>query len=517
MVRSAGWPAAILRSMPSTRAGPAVKSSTIRISESRPLCTNCSRASGSAVSNPKIPNGARSNSTSFIAGSCGAWSVAIASTVPSTSPARSASRSSRAASGGFILNRESYVTSSSISVKWCGVTSQLTRKPRDFAQRTCSSDAFAERCATCNRAPVNSASCTSRAAQTDSAAAGIPRNPSRVEVTPSRITAPAASETSSACSITGRFSDRQYSITCRASLAVPIGFPSSETPTIPASFIAAISAIASPLLPTDAAPIGHTRTLPWAFVRSTINRVTDALSFTGFVFGIQQTAVNPPRAAARVPLSIVSEDSWPGSRRCAWRSINPGAITSPLASKISKPLVEESLPAGAISAMRSPSSKTSSDASVFRKGSTTRPFLTRSMRWVLYVRGAPIPRQLCFTSGMRLLFRVAGNQQEEQRHAHCDAIGHLIQYARLRSVGDLRRNLNAAIHRSRMQHNRIRFGSTKTLAIQLVQQNIIVRRKRRLVQSFRLYPEHKHNVRSVQRFFDIEYAPDRCSVRADLL
>src|SRR6266478_2486318 len=38
MVKSAGWPAVIFRSMPSTRAGPVVKSSTIRISEIRPLC-----------------------------------------------------------------------------------------------------------------------------------------------------------------------------------------------------------------------------------------------------------------------------------------------------------------------------------------------------------------------------------------------------------------------------------------------------------------------------------------------
>ena len=69
------------------------------------------------------------------------------------------------------------------------------------------------------------------------------------------------------------------------------------------------------MLPTDAAPIGHTRTLAAAAARSTIPRVTDALSFTGCVFGIVQTAVNPPRAAARVPVSIVSDISCPGSRR----------------------------------------------------------------------------------------------------------------------------------------------------------------------------------------------------------
>src|SRR5258708_3171612 len=114
--------------------------------------------------------------------------------------------------------------------------------------------------------------------------------------------------------MTGKSSARQYSITWRKSFAVAIGRPSAETATIPASFIAAISASASPLLPTDAAPMGHTRTGETAAARSTIDRVSDALSFTGRVFGMGHTAVNPPRAAARVPVSIVSEDSPPGSQ-----------------------------------------------------------------------------------------------------------------------------------------------------------------------------------------------------------
>src|SRR6266851_5159348 len=67
----------------------------------------------------------------------------MASTAPSARPARRASRSSCEASGGFILKQESYRTSSSMSVKWWGVTSQVTRRPRCLAQRTCSRDAFA--------------------------------------------------------------------------------------------------------------------------------------------------------------------------------------------------------------------------------------------------------------------------------------------------------------------------------------------------------------------------------------
>ncbi len=110
--------------------------------------------------------------------------------------------------------------------------------------------------------------------------------------------------------MTGRSSDSQYSITWRISRAVAIGLPSSLTATIPAAFIAAISASASPLLPIDAAPIGQTRTAGGSGGSfPTIPRVTEALSLTGCVLGMQHTAVNPPRAAARVPVSIVSDIS----------------------------------------------------------------------------------------------------------------------------------------------------------------------------------------------------------------
>src|SRR5882672_8246599 len=110
--------------------------------------------------------------------------------------------------------------------------------------------------------------------------------------------------------------------------------------------------------------------------------------------------------------------------------MNPGATIRPLASKISTPLREETLPLGATSAMRSPSSKISNSVSVFRAGSTTRPFLTSSMRRILYVRSASIPQLLLRVSrGVRTLVVVPGSQQEEQRHAHRDAVSHLLQHA----------------------------------------------------------------------------------------
>src|SRR5258708_17151566 len=286
----------------------------------------------------------------------------------------------------------------------------------------------------------------------------------------------------------------------RRSRAVPSVSPYARTATIPACFMAGIPEMCSRLLPTLAAPIGSTRALAHALARSRMNGVTLALSFTGFVFGMQQTAVSPPRAAAFVAVSMVSEDSCPGSRRCAWRSMKPGATICPPASNTSKPLREEISPAGATSAIRSPSSKMSRVASVLRPGSTTRPFLTRSMRWILYVRGASIPRLRCFTGRLRVLLAVAGTQQEEQRHSHRNAVGYLVQHTRLRTVGDLWRNFNAAVHRPGMQHNRIPLGTAEPLAIQLIQQDVITRRECGLVQPFRLHPEHHNNVCAFQCF-----------------
>ena len=91
-----------------------------------------------------------------------------------------------------------------------------------------------------------------------------------------------------------------------------------------------MSASCSPSWPRDTAPIGYTRArfASAAFLR--MYSVTPALSFTGFVFGMHATAVNPPATAAAVPVAIVSLCSCPGSRRCTCMSISPGHTTNPL-------------------------------------------------------------------------------------------------------------------------------------------------------------------------------------------
>jgi len=82
----------------------------------------------------------------FMRRRCGAWSVATQSTAPSARPASRASRSSCERKGGFILLIGVVLpTSSSRSVKWCGVISQVTRRWSRLALRTARSAAAVER------------------------------------------------------------------------------------------------------------------------------------------------------------------------------------------------------------------------------------------------------------------------------------------------------------------------------------------------------------------------------------
>jgi D-3-phosphoglycerate dehydrogenase len=60
-------------------------------------------ASASAVSSPSIPGGASSKGRSFASGACGAWSVAMTSSVPSFRPSIIACTSASVRSGGAIL------------------------------------------------------------------------------------------------------------------------------------------------------------------------------------------------------------------------------------------------------------------------------------------------------------------------------------------------------------------------------------------------------------------------------
>ena len=68
------------------RRGARAMSSTARSQLMTPGATRCVITSESDVSSPIMPKGASSNSRSFSKSMCGAWSVTMASTVPSATP-----------------------------------------------------------------------------------------------------------------------------------------------------------------------------------------------------------------------------------------------------------------------------------------------------------------------------------------------------------------------------------------------------------------------------------------------
>ncbi len=215
----------------------------------------------SAVSRPIMPIAATAQAQSLSASGCGAWSVATASMVPSASASRSASTSVSVRSGGLTLKTGlPERTISSVSSRWCGVTSAVTGQPCDFAQRTIRTEPAVERWQTCSRAPMCEASSTSRAMIASSATAGQPPRPSSAETAPSFIWAPSVSRGSWACWATTPSIVLTYSSARRISTASSTHLPSSEKTRTAADepCIASSSASCLPSRPTLTAPTGCT-------------------------------------------------------------------------------------------------------------------------------------------------------------------------------------------------------------------------------------------------------------------
>ena len=214
----------------------------------------------------------------------------------------------------------------------------------------------------------------SRWSISSSAIDGQPGNPSRLQHDPSCITAPSVRRSTSQCCARVIPRPSAYSSARRISSGSCTPLPSSVKSFTPAAASSPNGVRCSPARPTVIEPDGSTShspaRSPWRRTKST----TSTLSCVGSVFGIATTAVNPPSAAARLPVSIVSASSRPGSRRCTCRSTNPGETTSPLASITSSPSAGES--SAATSATVVPSMRTSTRRSPL--GSMTRaPVINR--------------------------------------------------------------------------------------------------------------------------------------------
>ncbi len=142
---------------------------------------------------------------------------------------------------------------------------------------------------------------------------------------------------SSQCCITKSPAILAYSSARRINPAFITARPSSETPRQPERLRSIISVICTPSRPLVIAPTGYTLTRFTFSAWSRTNWTTWAVSIAGEVLGMQKIDVNPPLAAARQPLSIVSLSSRPGSRKCTCRSINPGRTFFPAASMTCRP------------------------------------------------------------------------------------------------------------------------------------------------------------------------------------
>src|ERR1700674_3530619 len=139
--------------------------------------------------------------------------------------------------------------------------------------------------------------------------------------------------------------------------------------------------------------------------------------------------------------------------------MKPGATIRPAASRTSAFCEAEIFPAGATSFIFSPSRRMSSCASALEAGSSTRPFLIRSIRGFLGFH---------FERRMSIGFRRAAGEQIQNGHANRDAVGDLLEDAGLRAVGNFGRDLDAAIDRAGMQNDRGGFGAPLALGVELI-------------------------------------------------
>ena len=174
----------------------------------------------------------------------------------------------------------------------------------------------------------------SRATAASSAAAGQPRRPRTVATNPSFASAPAVSGR-----VLGVVDDRQPE---RAGVGERVpqerrrSGPASRRrrsrrrphrPARPAPRASRPPDPPSPRRTPAPGPANRTRR-----PRRSTRASTAGSSSAGVVFGIRQTVVKPPCAAAASPDAIVSASSLPGSRKWAWRSMKPGATTTPRSS-----------------------------------------------------------------------------------------------------------------------------------------------------------------------------------------
>src|SRR5712672_1089964 len=204
-------------------------------------------------------------------------------------------------------------------------------------------------------------------------------------------------------------------------------------------------------MPFVKAAIGWMLTIAVSRARRKTKSTVAELSITGEVSGWQMMVVMPPVAAAWLADAKVSRWLAPGSPTKARMSISPGAMILPAQLMMSVPSGTPAAPMPRLESRITPSAiRTSPGPSKSREGSTTRALASR------------IGRRSVSMSGVR---QVTG-QCFQHRHPHRHSHFYLFADQRLRAVSHDRVDLDAAVHRPRVHHQRVRLGVSELLLVE---------------------------------------------------
>src|SRR5271170_5216211 len=185
--------------------------------------------------------------------------------------------------------------------------------------------------------------------------------------------------------------------------------------------------------------------------------------------------VIPPVAAVWLAEANVSRWLAPGSPTKARMSTSPGATILPAQLTMSVPSGTPAAPMPRLASRITPSAiRTSPMPSKSREGSMTRALASRMGR-----------RSVSMISRVR---QVAG-ECFEHRHPHCHSHFNLFADQRLRAVRHDRVDLDAAVHWTRMHHQRIRLGIGELFLVETeIMEVFLARRHEGAVHALALQP-----------------------------
>src|ERR1700730_4047443 len=255
-------------------------------------------------------------------------------------------------------------------------------------------------------------------------------------------------------------------------------FARSVKATAPAAFNRPISVISRPLMPLVSAAIGCTCTIAVSRARRSTKSTMAGSSIAGEVAGCDTMVVTPPAAAAWLADAKVSRYSAPGSPTKARMSIRPGAATSPRQSTTSVPSGTPAAPMPRLASRMTPSAISRSPSrSRSRDGSMIRALVSR------------IGRRSENMSRIRQIPR----QRFKHRHAHRDAHLDLLADQGLGAVGDAGIDLDAAVHRAGVHHQRVGLGIGELLLVETeIGEIFLGRGHQRAVHALALQAQHHH-------------------------